>query len=829
MSFREAPCAQQEIFTCNPFEREMSAGLALDQEQLGDQLLSGHSVCQVFTPQSSRLQRLDIVTKNRTDPSPGRISLWSWQGSYDETVAAEPLWQADLQFHGPDAPYVRHYFPRVAVEPGRQYMIECSRPGEWFYMAGVKRDAYANGFALSDGKQRPDWDLWFRTFGPAPNGQPIEVVPRPLPEVPERKPTPPRPPAEVTRDIYLGMVREYVSRSWQSWEREHGRRASELMFYTGFLFRRAGEPGWAERVPQWLADALVHLREHDAEDISPWYVDQMGWGIKWYRGNQHWTEEAEQCAREVMLMATRRLWRTPERGAMNRAMWDVLGTRLAVELYPDAPEAEEWRRFSDEAWHDWADFDDTDEDSSHYNAVFLHFMLSYVQLTARQDAFQRPGMRQFMDRCRDLIAPAGMMVGWGDSVGYGADWGAWVAAFEAAASATGDGTYKWAAHALLDGHRRNILEDDPLQKGYEDMRSIPLAYVAANDEIKPVQPELKSRVLTAAYPRYNPPQVRKEKGLPYYSLEEREVPWKLVMRDGPTDAAYYGLFGLLPGGGHGHADAPALLALAASGTLLMHDTAYFHKNWPDHNLLYAVRVDPGEIGPAPTETRVVRFEETDTLCYADIAWQDYAGWGLDLRREILFVKGLGWWVRDRTEAKLESEWFLGPLWHVDRIAGRGASWFDADYAVPMSFAWPAANGTDHLLVYFTPKADASVDYADMTHRVDPERPWYSSAPSAVYQCEGPRVASPEHQAHYNSLLLPLHADVPAEGVADAIEVLLDEAGASVIRIPLGDTTWTLALNDDGRGLELAGTLVDARAAVIRETPRGERTVELVTR
>jgi hypothetical protein len=813
----------------------MSAGLALDQQQLEEDLLSGTSVCQVLTPTASRLERLDIITKNRTDRTPGRIRLHVWQGSYEATLQGQPIWEDDLQFHGADAPYLRHYFPRVDLERGKQYMLECSRPSETFYMAGVQREVYPGGFALTNGTNRPEWDLWFRTFGPAPADQPQPLGPRPLPEVPDKTPQPPRPAAAVSREIYLQMVEEYVSASWEGWAAQEGRRTSELLFYTGFLFRHADQKQWAEQVSEWLRDGESYLREHEDYGGSPWTVVQLGWGIRWYRGNEQWTEGDETAARNAMLMATRRLWQTPERGAMNRAMWDVHCTRLGADLYPDAPEAREWREFSDLVWHDWADYDDTSEDSSHYNAVFLRFMLGYARLADKLDLFRRPGMRQFMDRYRDLITPNGMMVGWGDSVGCGADWGAWIAAFETAASVTGDGTYKWAAHRLLEGHRRNILDEDPLQRGYEDMRSMPMAYLCvpagtpADDSIKPIEPELTSGVLTAAYPRYNPPQLRRDEGLPYYSLEDREVPWKLVMRDSGEETAYYALFGLLPHGGHGHADAPALLALFANGTMLMHDTAYFHKQWVDHNLLYGVRVSGGSLGEVPGETQVVAFEETDTLCYADIAWKDYAGWGLDLRREILLIKGLGWWVRDRTEAQQELEWFLGPQWHVDRILGRGESWFDVDYPVPMSFAWPVANGTDHLLVYFAPKAGASVEYADFTHRVVEGKPWYSSVPWAVYQCEGPVSVAPGRQAHYNSLLVPLRQEEQAAAFADRVEVLVDEPGATVIRLRRGETTWTAALNNDGRELAVGPVRTDARATVVEAVAGGAPAIDEVER
>ncbi len=787
--------AAQEVFSQTPWDREMAVGLEPDQEMTRTDLLSGNTICQVFTPSAARLERLDIVTKNRTDRTPGAIRLWRWAGSYAETLAGEALWEDDLLFSGQDSPYLRNYFPRVDIEPGTQYMIECSRPSEAFYMAGVKEDAYEVGFAITNEKNRPDWDMYFRTFGPGETQSPTH---RELPEPGDLTPTPPAPPSKVTRDTYMNAIDRYVQASLANWEAQPGRRAAERLYFTGFLYRHGAQGQWADGLAERMDQAIAYLTENEDYGGSPWYVIQTGWGIKWFQGCDEWTHEVAATAREVMLTATRRLLATPERGAMNRAMWDVAGARLASELYPDAPEAAEWRQYSDEVWHHWADFDDTYEDSSHYNAVFLRFMLGHLQLTDQMDIFKRPGMRGFMDRYRDLISPTGMMVGWGDSPGYGTDWGAFVAAFEAAATATGDGTYKWAAHKLLDGHRRNIIGEDPLLLCYEDLRSLPMAWLEADDSIQPVAPELRSGVYTMAYPHYVPKQERVAANLPTYLLEDRETPWKMLQRDGEGETAWWSLFGLLPLAGHGHADAPALLGLYADGTKLLRDSTYFHKQWMDHNLLFGVRVNGGKLGDLPAETEVLTFEDRAEFCYADIAWSDYNGWGLPLRREVLFVKGLGWWVRDRTEVTEECDWFLGPLWQVDRILERGATWFDVDYPQPASFLWPTANGDAHLLVAFAPSDTATVDYADMSHR------------------EGPLALRPGQDAVYSSLLIPMPADQDSGVVGDSVETLVDEPGATVIRLRRGDTTWTMALNPDGRELDLGAATSSARVSIVRQ-------------
>ncbi|MCD6362099.1 MAG: hypothetical protein J7M38_14675, partial [Armatimonadetes bacterium] len=620
---------------------------------------------------------------------------------------------------------------------------------------------------------------------------------------------------------YLEAVDRYVKGAVHGWEAQPGRRAADLVYYTGFLYRYAGQKQWADRLGEWFPRAHAYLVEHKGYGGSPWYVIEMGTGIRWYRGCEQWTDEVEAVAREVMLTATRRLWQTPERGAMNRAMWDVAGTRLAAELYPDAPEAPQWRAFSDEVWHDWADYDDVNEDSSHYNAVFLRFLLGHLLVTGRTDIFRRPGMRQFMARYRDVITPTGMMVGWGDSPGYGTDWGAFVAAFEMAATATGDGTFKWAAHKLIEGHRRNIIGDEPLLLGYEDMRSLPLAWLAADDSVAVVEPDLRSGVYTMAHPVYVPKHEREAQGGRYYLLEEREVPWKMVQRDGDGWGAWWSLWGLLPMGGHGHCDAPALLGLFADGTMFLRDSTYFHKHPTDHNLLYGVRVSGGRLGALPDETEVLTFEDRDAFCYAEVAWRDYDGWGLNFRREVLMIKGLGWWVRDRTAATEPCEWHLGQLWQVDRILGRGADWFDVDCPQPMSFLWPTANGDGHLLIAFAPRAGATVDYADMRQRVIEGKPYYSSSPWTVYQHEGPVKLDTDRQAVYSTLLLPLPAGERPDAVGDSLEMLRDSPGTTVLRITRGDVTWTMALNPDEENLELDARRTTSRVAIVRRTAAGE--------
>jgi hypothetical protein len=832
----------EDIYSDNPWEREMAVGLAVDQEQTKASLLSGGAIGQVFTPAVTAVERVDVILKNRTDHTPGRIRLLAWAGNYADTVKQAPRWEEDADFSGPDMPVLRHYFPRVAVEPGKQYLLEVSRPSENFYAGGVQEDAYPGGFAVTDGTQRTGWDMWFRTYGPHPPA-PLSLAgeggkagagetpasPRPLPPLSATQPQPPRAEMPLSKEVYLKTVQTYAERSAQRWN-EQGRTVGEALFYTGFLHKYAQDDRPLGQVSAWLRNGVEYMKAEGA-GANPWFAGELGLGILWLRGNPQWTAQDEANARQILLTAAGRMWPGREYGAMNRSMWSAMFFRTAAELYPEEAPAAEWRAYSDKVWHQFADFYDTEEDSAHYNDVFIFFMLGYVHVTKQEAIFKEPGMVKWVARYRDVLAPNGMMVGWGDSLGIGGDWGGWAALFETAATATRDGSFKEAARRTVEGHARYILAEEPLLCVYEDMPSLVWAYIGADDAVKPAPLEGKSGLFTCAYPKLRPKNERQEG---WFELEQRQTPWKLALRSSAEETAYYALLGLLPYGGHGHADAPAVLALAANGTLFLHDSTYMDRRWEDHNLLFGVRVSGGKLGTEPSETVVRTYPAggdagtppgaggagRGAAEFADIGWQDYPGWGMGFARQVLFVKGLGWMIHDRTEAKQPGEWYLGPTWQVERLRTRGENWFDIDDPAPTSFAWPTANGTDHLLIWFAPKAGASVDYSYMPTRVRQGKPWYTSAPYCVYQEAGPLAVSEQQPAWFTSLLLPLAQDKSPVEAAQGLRVRSDSAGATVLEVRQGAVKWTLAVINDGQAHEVGPVTADARAVVVREGPGG---------
>jgi len=845
--------AGQEVHSHSVWDRHVNHGLKVDQEQTRTGTVAGNRVGQVFVPQVEWLERLDIIAKNRTDQTPGKIRIWKWRTTPRKSrqtkngAARTPDWEDDLDFSGQDAPVLKHYYPRIKLAPGKPYYIECVRLSESFYMGGIRQDVYPHGTAWTMDRERKDQDMWFRTFTKDPDAKPVEAM-RPLPPMPDTRPKPPRPLKPVTKKTYLDVLIKVARNRGPGWKRPSGKAVHGSLFIVGFLVKATGDKGWARDVSIYLNKGKEYFQANP--DFRPTfrYISQFGHGVRWLTEARAIGKADLETAKWILLEVGRRNWELRERGAHNRATFKGLGRDMLLEMYPDdipAKHKAQWKAFAEIAWKDWADFLDTDEDSAHYNAVWFDAVLPWIELRGKtKEFFSDPRMRRFVDSRRDMLTPQGAAPSFGDSLMLGADWGGYIALFETAAAVTRDGTYKWAAHKVLEQHRRFILDENPLQCAYEDHPNLAWAYLAADDSVKPTPPTWASRVMTTTMMVRNPVAERKAKGLPWATLVDRQTPWKLVTRDGGTDEnGMYALWGLKPWGGHGHADAPALICLVADGTVLTHDTSYFDKRVEDHNMFYGIRVSGGKLGKGAEETQVKRFSDIPGLTYADVAWTDYPGWGTAFRREILFVKGLGWWVRDRTDAAEPAEWHLGPIWHVDRVLKRGPNWFDVDYPDPSSFAWKTANGTGHLLVYFTPRKDAAVDHADFRHQVrkDPKgnvKWWYSSLPWAVYQTAGPlKFGGDAGQQHFNSLLMPLKKAQTAAGAVRGIEVVEDSSAATVLKIKRGKTTWTLALQNDGRTRTVGPVKTDAVAVVVREetgkkpaiSAVGARTVQIGSR
>lgn len=735
------------------WSEDLDRGVAVDQAQWRHSAyMATGRVGQTFLATGQTLARIDLMVKNRTDMQPGTIQVWPWRGDYGKTVAGEPVFADVLDLSGPDLPQVRHFFPRIRVEAGKTYFLETCKTGQAASVMYLREDDdYAGGMMFTGSTPRPDWDIAFATFNEEPRAKPTAAY-RPLAELPHPSWEPPLPLREpVTRGDYLELVRRYVEANRAGWLRSDGKHGGRAAFYFAFLYKATGEEQWA----QWATDRLrttgQWLDSHPDEAIGfPW-LPPVCMAYAWIRDSQSLEANDHEVIRRTLLAAARRHWPLRERGAMNRSMGSALGYSLLARLFPDEADVPTWRQYAESVWNDWYEQADTDEDSLHYNALWWEYVITYARENGLESMYARPEIRRLIERYREQVSPLGPLPPYGDCYGWGFSWGGWVLLFEKAAAVYGDGSYRWAAERVFDYVVRHAKETPPYQITYEDMWRVALAWIVARDDLPPTAPPRQSKLLSRKQPLLLPVPRRKAEKT-WFHLSADDIPDKLVLRS-PGDGLF-AVFDLMPLAGHGHCDAPALVALTAGDTALLTDTAYNDRTAEDHSLVRVLRLRGGDLkGKPPQRVEVNAFVERPEFTWCRVETTDYSGWDVQLAREIFFAKDRFLWIGDEVQLTQAMEAIVGPLWYAAEATARGPNWFDVVWNEPRGFRWKWRNGRQHLLVYFVPRDEAVVDYQYQPWKTQrAEHDW--SPPLCLYQkirC-GPAVSG--GPIRFDTLLIP---------------------------------------------------------------------------
>ena len=772
-------------------------GLALDQAQW---LQTGYHaverVGQTFVPQGRTIERIDLLAKNRTGTRPGTFRLWEWKGDYHATVGGQPLFADMLDLTGPDYPQRRHWLPRIEVTPGKTYFFETQKPGQHAGIIYRARDpqAYPHGMMFSNGAANRDKDVVFAVYtrDEAAARPPAQDMPRV--DVPDRQE--PRPERAITKADYLALLERYVEPKADGWLRADGKHGHRHAFHCAVLYKATGDERWAERAVERFRGAAQWRRDHPREHVGFYWLPHACRAYNWIRASTRLTQQDHEAIRWLLLDSAEKHWKVRERGAMNRSMGSAFGYSMMAKLYPDHPNAEQWSEYAGLVWRDWFENRDTYEDSLHYHAVWLEFVVSYIAEHGMESVYRDPGVRRLVERFRDQLSPMGTLPPYGDCYGWGFEWGGWVMLFEAAASETHDGTLKWAAHRVFGYLLRHIKNVQAHEATYEDMPRLALAYLLADDGIAEAAPPRESKLLTRKALTKISIRERKRTRLAY-RVEAQDVPDKLVLRSnaGPNDL--FAVFNLMPLAGHGHFDAPALITLSCDDTALLTDTCYEDRRPEDHSQVVVKRLAGGQpVAGPPGRVTVKRFEETahDTFC--EVQCSDYTGWGAMRTRQILFVKNALIWVRDVVEFGQPMEASVGPLWFAPELApARGANWFDVQWNEPRGFLWRWRNGDRRLLVLFVPQAQAEVGFRYQRWRT--QRKVHEWSPAwCLFQKRARLNAQRGTRVHFNTLLLP-HGptDDPAK-IAASVEVVGDTVDATTLEVKAGARGWRLSITDE---------------------------------
>jgi len=565
-----------------------------------------------------------------------------------------------------------------------------------------------------------------------------------------------------------------------------------------------------------------------------------------------WSDEDEAWFKEffVWLCRTVHVWGGPEhfwRGPMHRSTGEGMMKLLAVTLYPDIPEADQWRRYAKLQWNDWWEFRDNPINDTGYFHGQIFPMILGAHLLGREEVFADPQMREFWDRLIHMTSPDGAVVPFGPSSGWNSGAGMRLMALEMAARYTGDGRYRFAAHRLFNYlllqsgvYRTHHMLDHFSQLG------VAVAYLVADDSIQPVQPSDASTVLY----HKETLRVRSKEGAAHYLSDldpdpakahvccgllctQKVLPFKLCLRSGWRPGDLYMLVDLFPR--HEPMNPAGILGMARYNSVLGH--AIDSKGLTDWLNMFrvedlsgtascVVNANPNTIDSYYMDVTVPDFKEYKHATYAAVDVKDYNGYPMTLRREFLFVKNRFCMVRDTATFREQFLARIGPNWYTQNVGPQvGNHWANTYFTAPLAHGCRLHNPQVDLLVYHAPHADRQLIVTDDTGDVRRLKMPFSLR----YVWKGDVEAGREYS--FAHLLLPglpkrepvrsnvpgaaSLADITGQYMAAGITVLKDDAEQSVWRIRTEEDReeWAI-LNSGGKPVEVDGLATDARQAYL---------------
>jgi hypothetical protein len=266
----------------------------------------------------------------------------------------------------------------------------------------------------------------------------------------------------------------------------------------------------------------------------------------------------------------------PEWGAHNRAMLRAESLYYGSVALAHSPNARKWMRLAETLASDslkqWEI-----EDATGYHAVWLYSLFSYADVSGRDDVFQSPQVKYYLDYFLQLLTPHGNIADFGDSHWNGG-WERFVPVYEKAATIYRNPQYKYVAQQLTAraleriAKANNQPEIASVNVGVGVGSAFADAHRWADDSIKPQAPISTSQ-----------------------DVLEDLVGKKIVFRDGWDRTSAMMLLNYRDEGDggllgrdylrqslsveeekahHGHADENSVALLMSGGSVLLHDAGY---------------------------------------------------------------------------------------------------------------------------------------------------------------------------------------------------------------------------------------------------------------
>lgn len=608
---------------------------------------------------------------------------------------------------------------------------------------------------------------------------------------------------------------------------------------------------------------LVHERRwHECYMFEPTLLCMYR---KVFTSHGQWSDADERWFKEFFLWLDRtvHVWGGPEhywRGPMHRATGEGIMKLLAVQMYPDAPETAEWKRYGELQWNDWWPLRDNPINDINYFHGQIFPMIVGSHLLGRNEVFTDPQMRGFWDRLIDMTTPDGAVVPFGPAAGWNSHAGERLMALEFVATHTGDGRYRFVAHRLFNYllYQRDVLRGNHMLDHFSQL-GCAMAYFVANDAVRPVQPSEKSTIL------YHKETLRvrgKEGGKPFLKdmdpdplkahvdcgllCTDKTMPFKLCLRSGWNPGDFYMLVDLFPrhepmnpGGILGMSRYNSVLACSVDSKSV---TDWLNMLWIDDLSGKAPRVKNTNRLRADLyymDVTVPEFSEHPTATFAAVDIKDYNGFPMTLRRDFFFIKNRFVLLRDTAVFREGFAARLGPNCYTQNVGPEiGSSWAKTYFGTPISHGQKLRNPPMDLWIYHAPKPDRRLQIVDETSDVRRLK-----IPFTVrYAWEG--QVKPGEKYVFTQVLVPAdpkRAPVKSNAPGAArLDQVLDQSvtqRATCLHDRPGQTVWRMraeedreewiVLNDGEKPLETEGLKTDARRLYL-DFRKGKLTRVLLT-
>lgn len=135
-------------------------------------------------------------------------------------------------------------------------------------------------------------------------------------------------------------------------------------------------------------------------------------------------EEKDYIEESIALAADELVATKIQRGSMNRTSYVGFGLAATIQLLPAHPSVPVWEAWELTLWQDWALFEDTYEDASGYNGLWLMSVIRLALATGREEVLRSEKFLDLAERLTISIAPNGALADFGNTYfGHGSfDW-----------------------------------------------------------------------------------------------------------------------------------------------------------------------------------------------------------------------------------------------------------------------------------------------------------------------------------------------------------------------------------------------------------------------